>query len=81
LHVAAAMTGADIRRVVARVIGRRGAPDRIGCDNGSEFVSDWLVGWLKTVKENPLGERDSGWISVLSRGFVSRSKWFIRQVA
>ena len=47
MHAAAAMTGADVRRVVARVIGRRGAPARIRSDNGSEFICEALVGWLK----------------------------------
>jgi transposase InsO family protein len=47
LHAAAAMTGADVRRVVARVIGRRGAPGRIRSDNGSELICEALVGWLK----------------------------------
>jgi putative transposase len=47
LHAAGSMTGADVRRIVARVIGRRGAPTRIRSDNGSEFICDALVGWLK----------------------------------
>jgi putative transposase len=47
LHAAAAMTGGDVRRVVARVVGRRGAPTRIRSDNGSEFICEALVGWLK----------------------------------
>jgi putative transposase len=47
LHAAAAMTGADVRRIVARVIGRRGAPTRIRSDNGSELICDALVGWLR----------------------------------
>jgi transposase InsO family protein len=47
LHAAATMTGGDVRRVVSRVIGRRGAPTRIRSDNGSEFVCEALVGWLK----------------------------------
>ena len=36
LHAATSMTGADVRRIVARVVGRRGAPTRIRSDNGSE---------------------------------------------
>jgi transposase InsO family protein len=49
LHAAASMTGADVRRIVARVIGRRGAPTRIRSDNGSEFICDALAGWLPGV--------------------------------
>jgi transposase InsO family protein len=49
LHVDASMTGADVRRVLARVIGRRGAPTRIRSDNGSEFICAALTGWLPQV--------------------------------
>ena len=49
LHVAGSMTGADARRIVARVMGRRGAPTRIRSDNGSEFICDALVGWLRVA--------------------------------
>lgn len=49
LHVAATMTGADVRRVLARVIGRRGAPTRIRSDNGSEFICAALTDWLPQV--------------------------------
>jgi len=49
LHAAASMTGPDVRRIVARVLGRRGAPTRIRSDNGSEFICDALVGWLPGV--------------------------------
>lgn len=48
-HAAAAATGADVRRIVARVIGRRGAPTRIRSDNGSEFICAALVDWLPGV--------------------------------
>lgn len=49
LHVARSLTGADVRRVLARVIGRRGAPTRIRSDNGSEFICSALTGWLPAV--------------------------------
>jgi transposase InsO family protein len=49
LHAAGSMTGAEVRRIVARVIGRRGAPTRIRSDNGSEFICDALAGWLPGV--------------------------------
>jgi putative transposase len=54
LHAATSMTGADVRRVVARVIGRRGAPGRIRSDNGSEFVCEALTGWLKGKGSEPI---------------------------
>ena len=54
LHAAASMTGADVRRIVARVIGRRGAPTRIRSDNGSEFICAALVDWLPGVGAKPI---------------------------
>ncbi len=49
LHAAASLTGAEVRQIVARVIGRRGAPTRIRSDNGSEFICAALVDWLPGV--------------------------------
>ena len=46
LHVAGSVVGTDVRRVLARVIGRRGAPKRLRSDNGSEFICQALQGWL-----------------------------------
>lgn len=46
LHVAGSVVGTDVRRGLARVIGRRGAPTRLRGDNGSEFVGRALQGWL-----------------------------------
>jgi transposase InsO family protein len=46
LHAAGSMTGAEVRRVLARVVGRRGAPTRIRSDNRSEFIREALTGWL-----------------------------------
>ena len=48
-HADSSITGADVRRIVARVIGRRGAPTRIRSDNGSEFICEALVNWLPGV--------------------------------
>jgi hypothetical protein len=39
--VGSGVTGADVRRVLARVIGWRGAPTRLRSDNGSEFSFKW----------------------------------------
>jgi putative transposase len=46
LYPAQVITGGDVRRLLARVIGRRGAPTRIRSDNGGEFICAALVGWL-----------------------------------
>jgi len=54
LHVDESITGADVRRIVARVIGRRGAPTRIRSDNGSEFICEALVNWLPGVGAEPI---------------------------
>jgi len=53
-HAAPSLTGADVRRLVARVIGRRGAPGRIRSDNGSEFIRAALVDWLPGVGTEPI---------------------------
>ena len=49
LHGASSLKGADVRRIMARVIGRRGAPTRIRSDNGSEFICEALRNWLPEV--------------------------------
>jgi putative transposase len=54
LHAAGSMTGADVRRIVARVIGRRGAAGRIRSDNGSEFICEALTGWLRGAGTEPI---------------------------
>lgn len=54
LHVAASLSGEDVRRVLARVIGRRGAPTRIRSDNGSEFVCSALAAWLPKTGTTPI---------------------------
>jgi transposase InsO family protein len=52
--VAVSIKGADVRRVLARVIGRRGAPTRIRSDNGSEFICEALAGWLPGKGAQPI---------------------------
>lgn len=49
LHPDSSITGADVRRIVARVIGRRGVPRLIRSDNGSEFICEALANWLPQV--------------------------------
>lgn len=46
LEAATAVTGSDVRRILARVMGRRGAPTRLRSDNGGEFICAALVNWL-----------------------------------
>jgi transposase InsO family protein len=54
LEVGYALAGADVRRVLGRVVGRRGAPGRIRSDNGSEFICEALRGWLPVKGTKPL---------------------------
>ena len=54
LHAATSIAGADVRRIMARVIGRRGAPTRIRSDNGSEFICEALLNWLPGVGTKPI---------------------------
>jgi putative transposase len=54
LHAASSLTGGDVRRLVARVAGRRGAPGRIRSDNGSEFTCAALVDWLPGAGTEPI---------------------------
>lgn len=54
LHADDSLTGPEVRRIVARVIGRRGAPTRIRSDNGSEFICSALTNWLTGVGAEPI---------------------------
>jgi putative transposase len=73
LHAAGSLTGADVRRVVARVIGRRGSPTRIRSDNGSEFICAALVDWLpvKGARSIPVAA-GSPWENGYIESFHSR---------
>src|SRR5271166_2035813 len=73
LHVAASLTGWDVRGVLARVIGRRGAPVSIRSDNGSEFVCEALAGWLPGKGAEPIQVAPgSPWENGCSESFNSR---------
>jgi putative transposase len=39
------MTGSEVAAVIGRLVKERGAPDRIQCDNGTEFISRVLDKW------------------------------------
>lgn len=73
LPVGSSMTGVEVRRVLARVIGRRGAPTRIRSDNGSEFICTALAGWLpgKGTKPIPVAP-GSPWENGFIESFNSR---------
>jgi transposase InsO family protein len=54
VHVDRSVTGEDARRVLARVVGQRGAPRRIRSDNGSEFIGAALSQWLPARGAEPI---------------------------
>ena len=56
LHMAGSVSGAEVRRLLARVVGWRGAPTRLRSDNGSEFICEALACWLPRA-----GRRPSRW--------------------
>lgn len=67
LNVGERMTGAEVRRVLARVIGRRGAPRRMRSDNGSEFICSALAEWLphrgtRSIPVSPGSPWENGFI-------------------
>lgn len=73
LHVSNRVVGADVRRVLAQVIGRRGAPRRLRSDNGSEFVCEALQGWLpKAGVESLCVAPGSPWENGFIESFNSR---------
>jgi putative transposase len=83
LHAATSMTGADVRRIIARVIGRRGAPTRVRSDNGSEFLCEALVHWLpgRGAKSIPVAT-GSPWENGYIESFHSRLRdEFLERVA
>lgn len=46
---AATMTAVDVRRSFGRLVGWRGRPRAVRCDNGGEFVGAALAEWLPTM--------------------------------
>jgi putative transposase len=73
LYVDVSVTGSDVRRILARVIGRRGSPTRIRSDNGSEFICEVLAGWLPSVGATAiLVEAGSLWENGYIESFNSR---------
>ena len=73
LQVGVSLTSREVRSVLARVIGRRGAPTSIRSDNGSEFVCEALTGWLPTKGTEPIPVAPgSPWENGCSESFNSR---------
>jgi putative transposase len=73
LYVAARISGADVRSVLARVVGWRGAPQRIRSDNGSEFICAAVKGWLPQKGTEPIQVAPgSPWQNGFSESFNSR---------
>jgi putative transposase len=73
LQAAGSMTGAEVRRIVARVVGRRGSPTRIRSDNGSEFICEALTNWWKEVGSEPIPvEAGRPWQNGYIESFHSR---------
>jgi transposase InsO family protein len=67
LHVGRTVNGADVRRVLARVVGRRGAPTRLRSDNGAEFICEALSQWLpeqgaESIPVAPASPWENGYI-------------------
>jgi putative transposase len=67
LFVAESVTGSDVRRVLARVMGRRGTPTRLRSDNGSEFICQAVRDWLpaagaKAIPVAPASPWQNGFI-------------------
>jgi putative transposase len=84
LHADESIKGPDVRRIVARVVGHRGAPTRIRSDNGSEFVCAALVDWLpgvgaKSIPVAPGSPWENGYIesfhSRLRDEFLERNEF------
>ena len=49
LAPAATMTAEDVRRAFGRLVGWRGRPRAVRCDNGGEFVGAALAEWLVEI--------------------------------
>ncbi len=48
LAPAGSLSGSDVRRLFGRLVGWRGWPRSVSCDNGGEFVGAALAEWLKS---------------------------------
>jgi putative transposase len=73
LQPAAAMAAAEVRRLFGRLVGWRGPPARLRCDNGGEFVGAALATWLpgQGVELTPVAAA-SPWQNGFVESFHSR---------
>lgn len=73
LQPASTMTAADVRRLFGRLLGWRGRPQRVRCDNGGEFVGAALADWLPSqgVELTPVAAA-SPWQNGFVESFHSR---------
>lgn len=67
LRPASAVTAADVRRVLARLVGRRSRPRAVRSDNGSEFVGSAVAEWLASrgmelMAVAPASPRQNGYV-------------------
>jgi putative transposase len=73
LSVGRSMTGADVRRVLGQVVGKRGAPRQVRSDNGSEFICEALTRWLPGKGTQPIPIAPGRpWENGFSESFNSR---------
>src|SRR5262249_36557297 len=78
VHVGRLVTGADVRRVLARVVGRRGAPTRLRSDSGSEFIGEAVGQWVPRQGAQPIpgaaaSPWEDGYIAAVHSGFRDES--------
>jgi putative transposase len=70
---AVAMRSADVRGVFGRLVGWRGRPGAVRCDNGGEFLGFALSNWLETIGVKLWPVRPaSPWENGLVESFHSR---------
>ena len=73
LHAERSMTGAEVVRELAKLVGRRGLPARIRSDNGPEFIGEAIREWLAAQGVETLYIAPaSPWENGLAESFHSR---------
>ena len=54
LEVSRKLKSHDVVRVLDELTARRGAPENIRSDNGTEFIADVIKGWCEESEADPL---------------------------